>query len=317
MKKIFFSLFVCFLSLNIIAQNWEMVDTENESTARSECSMVSIGSKLYLFGGRGIKPMEVYDTKTKMWEKKAETPIEIHHFQAVAYDGEIYVLGALTGPYPHETPIPDIYIYNPEKDEWRTGGEIPRKRGSVGVFVYKDKIYMVNGIIDGHWDGHVAWFDEYNPKTGEWKELPNSPQARDHINVTMVKDKLIIAAGRRSSAKINKVLDLVIPETDVYDFKTGKWTTANEPIPTTRAGVAAITYKNMAVFMGGEGPHQVPAHDEVEAFDPKTMTWKTLPKLNEGRHGTSAAKVGKKYYISSGVANRGGQPERNTMECMK
>lgn len=315
MKYVILSLVLLFGG-NAISQEWKMVTPVTESTARSECSMVSIGNKLYLFGGRGMKPMEVYDSKTNSWEKKGELPQEIHHFQAVVYGGEIYVLGALTGPYPHETPIPNIYIYNPEKDEWRKGGEIPRKRGSAGVFVYKDKIYMVCGILDGHWDGHVAWFDEYDPKTGQWKQLPDAPQARDHINVTMVKDKLVVAAGRRSSAKIGKVLDLVIPETDVYDFKTGTWTTAQETIPTTRAGVAAITYKNTAVFIGGEGPAQVPAHDEVEAFDPKTMTWKSMPKLNEGRHGTSAAQIGKKFYISSGVANRGGQPERNTMEVL-
>ncbi len=306
-----------FLSVSAMSQNWQMVTPVTESTARSENSMVAIGDKLYLFGGRGMKPLEVYDSKTNTWIKKGGLPQEIHHFQAVVYGGEIYVLGALTGPYPHETPIPHVYIYNPEKDEWRKGPEIPRKRGSAGVFVYKDKIYMVCGIQDGHWDGHVAWFDEFNPKTGEWKVLPDAPQARDHINVVMVKDKLVVAAGRRSSAVINKVLDLVIAETDVYDFKTGKWTTAEQKIPTTRAGNAAIIYQNKAVFIGGEGPHQVPAHDEVEAFDPQTMTWSSMPKLNQGRHGTSAARIGKKWYISSGVANRGGQPERNTMEYLE
>lgn len=315
MKKLLLSSVITLLCLGTFAQNWQLVETKNESIHRSENSFVAIKNKLYLFGGRGIKPLEVYDAKTKTWEKKGETPLEIHHFQGVAYNGEIYVLGALTGLFPHETPIPNIMIYNPEKDEWREGPEIPRKRGSAGCFVYKNKIYMVCGITDGHWDGHVTWFDEYDPATNQWKELADAPQARDHINVTMVGDKLVVAAGRRSTHKTGHVFDIVIPETDVYDFKTGQWTTAEENIPTTRAGNGAVTYKGKAVFMGGEGPHHLEAHDEVEAFDPKTMTWESLPSLNQGRHGTSAQIVGKKIYISSGVANRGGQPERNTMEC--
>ncbi|MFT4734553.1 MAG: N-acetylneuraminic acid mutarotase, partial [Arcticibacterium sp.] len=153
------------VSLGLSAQNWKVLETPTETTARSENSIVAIGSKIYLFGGRGMKPMEVYDTKTNTWETRGALPLEIHHFQAATYNGEIYVAGALSGPFPHEIPIPNIYIYNPDKDEWRKGDEIPRKRGAAGCFVYRDKIYVVNGIQDGHWDGHVSWFDEYDPKT--------------------------------------------------------------------------------------------------------------------------------------------------------
>ena len=44
---------------------------------------------------------------------------------------------AMTGKYPHETPISNIYIYNLEKGEWRVGPEIPkdRLRGSAGCVV--------------------------------------------------------------------------------------------------------------------------------------------------------------------------------------
>ncbi|MGR3810539.1 Kelch repeat-containing protein [Jiulongibacter sp. NS-SX5] len=317
MKKTFALLAILFIVHQSNAQDWQKVETKNESIHRSENSMVAIGSKLYLFGGRGIKPLEVYDTNTKTWEKRGETPLEIHHFQAVVYDGEIYVLGALTGPFPHETPIPNILIYNPENDEWREGPEIPRKRGSAGCFVYNDKIYMVCGIIDGHWDGHVSWFDEFDPKTGEWRVLTDAPRPRDHINVVMIDDQLVVAAGRNSTHKTNHVFDLVIAETDVYDFADGQWKTADENIPTTRAGIASAEYRGKALFIGGEGPHHLEAHDEVEAFDPDTMSWEKLPSLNQGRHGTSAAKVGNKIYISSGVAQRGGQPELNSVESLE
>lgn len=315
MKK----LILCFFlgtTIQLSAQTWSTVTSSNESTARSENSLAAIGDKIYLFGGRGMKPLEVFDTKTNTWEKKGDLPLEIHHFQAVVFNKEIYVLGALSGPFPHETPIPNIYIYNPERDEWRKGDEIPRKRGAAASFVYKNKIYMVNGILDGHWDGHVAWFDEYDPATGDWRQLPDSPHARDHVSAGVVKNKIVIAAGRRSSHKTGEVMSLTVPFTDIYDFKTNAWSTVdNANIPTMRAGPGVVTMGEKVLFMGGEAMDQVPAHNEVEAFNTKTMKWVTLPHLLQGRHGTSAVKVGNKVYISSGVANRGGNPELNTMEC--
>jgi N-acetylneuraminic acid mutarotase len=142
------SLLLILFSVKISAQSWQLVETTGEPIKRHENSLTSIGSKLYVFGGRGVKPMDVLNAETNVWTTKGETPLEMHHFQAVNYKGEIYVLGAFTGSYPHETPIPNIYIYNPDTDTWRIGAEIPRKRGSAGAFVYNNKIYLVCGIQD-------------------------------------------------------------------------------------------------------------------------------------------------------------------------
>ena len=104
---------------------WRLLTPKNEALVRSENSLASVGDKLFLLGGRNKLVPEAFDLKTQTWEKRAEAPLEMHHFQAVTFKDEIYVLGALTGPYPHETPIPNIYIYNPKTDKWRTGAEIP------------------------------------------------------------------------------------------------------------------------------------------------------------------------------------------------
>ncbi len=317
MKKALVLLFslVCTLAQ---AQKWDSLATQNTCTARGESAVVAIKNKLYLLGSRGVKPVEELDTKTNKWTTMAEPPLEMHHFQAVVFKDEIYVMGALTGAYPHEKPIENIYIFNPSKNEWRKGPAIPRLRGSAAVFVHNQKIYLLCGIIDGHWDGHVAWFDEYNPKTNEWKELPNAPHARDHISAAIIGQKVVVAGGRLSSAKINKVLELTVAETDLFDFATNQWTTVNNTnIPTQRAGAAVATLGTQAIFMGGESGSQVPAHSEVEAFDLKSMQWKPLAKLNQGRHGTGAAKIGQKIYIIAGVGKRGGSPELNTVEVYK
>ncbi|WP_445438740.1 Kelch repeat-containing protein [Dyadobacter arcticus] len=301
-------------------QIWEVSEPENLPGKRHENAMATANGKLYLLGGRGIKPVDEYDFKKDSWTSLSKTPLEMSHFQAVTYKNEIYVLGAFTGSYPHEIPIPDIYIFNPIKNEWRKGAAIPenRRRGAGGAFVLNDKIYLVCGIQDGHWDGQVTWLDEFDPASGNWKTLTDAPRPRDHVQVAVLNNKLYLAGGRLSTARINQVLNTVIKEVDVYDFKTGKWSTL-EPannLPTLRAGNTTVVFDNKLLIIGGESDSHVEAHNEVDAFNPRTQKWEKLPSLHQGRHGTQAVSLNKKVYIAAGSANRGGGPELDDMEIL-
>jgi len=311
MKPYFLILFFL-ISTGVYAQeSWTMIQPETEATSRHESSFVECDGKLYALGGRGERPVDEYDPETNTWTKLADAPMEIHHFQAVSFKNEIWVVGALTGGYPHETPIPNILIFNPKTKTWRDGPKLPedRMRGSAGVFVRNDKIYMVCGIQDGHYDGFVRWFDELDPETGEWTSLPSAPRARDHVSAALVDDKLYLAGGRTSYARIEKVLELTTKEIDFFDFETNTWTTIETEIPTVRAGNSNLGIGPYLVILNGESEAQTSAHAEVEVLDTRTHTWSTLPDLNQGRHGTGAAFLDGKIYVHAGSANRGGGPE--------
>ncbi|MBC7922480.1 MAG: galactose oxidase [Ferruginibacter sp.] len=299
---------------------WKTVSPQNLPEVRSENAFARVGDQLYLFGGRKKQSVEAYSPRTKQWKRVAPVPLEMHHFQAITYRNEIYVLGAFTGDYPHETPIPRLYIYNPQRDQWRAGADIPegRRRGAAGAFVYRDKIYLLNGITDGHYDGHVSWFDEYNPATNAWKILPDSPRPRDHFQAAVAGDRVVVAGGRRSTQRTGHVLDLTVPEVDTYDFQTNAWQTlpANLNLPTQRAGCTAVTLGNRVIIIGGESPQKL-AHNQTEALDLRSNTWQTLPTLQTGRHGTQAVVYGKKLFIAAGSANQGGGPEINSLEVLE
>ncbi len=303
-----------------VTSAWQEVTPGNLPLTRNENGFVRVGEAFYLLGSRTIKPVERYDIKTSRWETRSAPPLEMHHFQAVTYKDEIYVVGAFTGNYPHETPIPRIYIYNPAQDKWREGPEIPanRRRGSGGAILYQNKIYLVSGIIDGHWDGHVTWFDEYNPATNTWRQLPDVPRARDHVQVAVVNNQLVVAGGRRTSARTKEVLDLMVGEVDIFDFKKNQWRTApaDQNIPTRRAGAAAVTLGNQVLIIGGESQQEL-AHNETEAFDVRTNTWQKLSPLQTGRHSMQALVYKNQVYIAAGTGKHGGSPELNTMEVMK
>lgn len=296
--------------------SWKIIETAGNYIPREECDFVVVKDKLYLVGGRGVNDVNIFDPKTNTWSGEAKPPIELHHFQAVVYNDEIYLLGAMTGRYPHEQPVANIYIYNPGTNAWRTGDEIPagRRRGSGGAVVYKDKFYLVTGILDGHYTGNVTWFDEYDPKTGKWTKLADAPVARDHVRAAIVGDKLYLIGGVQSNAKENKGLANVVDAVDVYDFKKRTWTTASAKLPTPRAGNSTIVIKNELFVIAGESAKQRKAHNEVEVYNVKTNSFRTLAPLVEGRHAGGAVLYHGKIYAVAGVGNAGGAPLLKSIE---
>lgn len=308
-------------SLKSHAWQWEYVEAVGKPVARHEAGLFAIKEHLYLIGGRRINPTSVFNTNTHEWKNLSHTPIEIHHFQPVVYKGKVYIIGALTGQWPHETPVDSVIIYTPETDSYEYGDKIPkhRLRGGVGAVVHRGKIYLVGGITDGHMQGYVPWFDEYNPETGQWKVLTDAPSARDHFQLTSINNKIYAFAGRKTSKATNQDIDLTIVRGDVFNFTTGKWEQSNDAIniPTARAGNGAFSWQNYVVIGGGESGTQTLAHNEIEAFNTKTQQWSTWPALLSGRHGSGFAVIGDYVYTASGSGKQGGGPELITVERLK
>jgi N-acetylneuraminic acid mutarotase len=313
-------LLVCFFVTGAFAQyenyTWKILETNGNYIPREECDFVLIKDKFYLIGGRGINDVNIFDPETNTWTSGAKPPVELNHFQAVVYKDEVYLLGAMTGRYPHEQPVANIYIYSPKTDTWRIGDEIPadRRRGSGGVVVYKDKFYMVTGILDGHWTGNVTWFDEYDPKTGKWTKLADAPLARDHVRAAVIKDKLYLIGGMQSNTMERKGLANLIDGVDVYDFKKRQWSTASAKLPTLRAGNTLIAIKNELFVIAGESAKQRVAHNEVEVYNVTTNSFRTLAPLVEGRHAAGAVFYKDKIYTVAGVGNAGGSPLLKSIE---
>jgi len=193
------------------------------------------------------------------------------------------------------------------------------RRGSAGAIIRDGKLYLVSGIINGHTDGWVKWFTSYDFKTGQWAFLPEAPHARDHFEAALVNNKIYAVGGRRSSAVTNQVFDLTVPEIDVYDFTSGKWSTlppsANLAVP--RAGGAYAVVGANLIFLGGESMAHQASHGEVDMLDTKTGQWRSLPPMQDARHGTEAILYNNSLYICAGCGERGGSPLLDSMEMLK
>ena len=302
------TLFLPFLAA--YAQNWSPVTTTDNSApeARHESGAVVVNDKIYLLGGRGIRGVDVYDPAANTWTSVAQAPLELHHFQPVAFAGKIYVIGAFTCCFPLEPTISDIHVFDPSTNTWSIEGSMPanRLRGSAGTVVHQNKIYVIGGNTDGHSGGAVNWFDEYDPATGEWRVLPDAPNARDHFAAAIAGGKLIAAAGRQTQLSFANT----VQGTDVYDFTSGQWTSTSHNIPTPRAGTMTAVFGDQVYVIGGESGLQVSAHAEVQVFNPANGLWSQVTPMANPRHaGGSALIVGSELHVFTGSNVRGADGE--------
>ena len=296
--------------------NWSYVQTGTSCNAlgtpgscpegRHEASYVQVGDKFVLLGGREHNSrVNIYDPSTGIWSAGAAPGVGIHHFQAAEYEGLIYVMSAFNGNYPGETPVGNIWIYDITSDQWCEGPAMPagRQRGSAGVIVHNNKFYVVAGIQNGHINGWVPWTDVFDPATNTWSVLADAPHSRDHFHAALHNGKIYCTAGRRTGN--GDVFNDTESDVDVYDIATNTWSTLPNPIPTERAGAAVAVLGDDIIVIGGE--KQVgSAHNETEALNTITGTWRSLSPLNDGRHGTQAIVNNGGIYVAAGSPNRGG-----------
>ena len=125
MNKIIY-LFILFVAFPVLSNaqdtskienGWKIIQTQGVPEKREDCGFVEVNGLFYLIGGRGIKPVDVFNPATNSWQRKGNSPFEIHHFQAVAYKNLIYMVGGMTGVYPHEKPLENIYLYDTQTDK--------------------------------------------------------------------------------------------------------------------------------------------------------------------------------------------------------
>lgn len=303
----------------IAASTWQEIETSKSFSVRHEAGFIKFDDKGYLIGGRGIKNVDEFDPNLLTWRPLQKSPIELHHFQPTVWQDKIVIAGALTGGYPAETPVNNIYYFYPKENKWEKGPEIPkaRLRGSTVSVIKNDSLYLIGGITNGHLDGNVNWVDRYDFITKTWTILNDAPHSRDHAQGALINNRIYVAGGRRTRGKDNKVFELVEGKVDVFNIETNQWQVAQHELPTPRAGIAVFTYQNSFIVVGGESADPNKAHEEVHLFDSQLKTWVIKPSLMQGRHGSGVIEINGYLWIASGSGMQGGSPELRSVERIK
>jgi glucose/arabinose dehydrogenase len=252
---------------------------------RQEVAWVRAGDRFYLAGGD--RRHEVYDPATDAWEEVAELPEQLDHIQGVSLGGRIYYIGGLSA-FP-EPAVGSVSIYDPRTDTFERGAPMRRPRGAGGVAVYEGKIYYAGGLSEGR---AVPWFDVYDPATDSWSRLPDMPRSRDHFQAQVAGSRFYAIGGRDTDVDAN------ISDNNAFDFARGRWVSGLAPLPTARGGYASARVGDEILVIGGESSDRVFA--EVEAYDVRTDTWRTLDPMSVPRHGIQAIACAGDVFIAAG-----------------
>jgi N-acetylneuraminic acid mutarotase len=289
---------------------------------------VTVNSKLYVMGGwdngkaRGAN--YEYDPATDRWTKKSPMPRPAHHAALAAVNGKIYAFGGFVAPT--NTPIPlgaawepiaDAYEFNPATDSWKPLAPLPGKRGSAIAAEVGGKIYVIGGAttMEGSKDPFFTAFgparvlgtnDVYDPATNTWESRNPMSVPRNHAFSGVVNGKIYVIGGRTGHAFILSATNTDVVEE--YNPASNMWSIPKERMPTARSGGASGTDGRRIYVAGGEvtTTELVGAFRAVEAYEPATNSWMTLPSMPMPRHGVAGAVIGNRFHLVSGMIQSAG-----------
>jgi N-acetylneuraminic acid mutarotase len=311
------------MSSTALAQDqasWSAASAMPSGTGDS--GVAALDGKIYVVGGSSFFPHLVpessdmgsgtwgssvnyeYDPATDTWRKRAPMPIGLSHVGVVGFNHKLYVFGGFTSLI-HANAQNAALVYDPASDSWQWLAPLSSRRGSVSAVAVDGKIHIFGGRA--HDPTPLAIHEVYDPATNQWATKAPMPVARDHMGIAVIDGKIHIVGGRSGGPTNN------VAEHDVYDPATDTWSKA-APIPTPRSGGAAVYYDGLLIYAGGEckapDPHAPfgggQDFDEVEAYNPKTDQWRSLPKLPSARQAFGAATVGSAAYFPGGTLRCGG-----------
>lgn len=271
--------------------------------ARQETSVVELGGEIYVLGGfdgaaQVVDRVEAYDPLTDAWRVRAALPFAVHHINAAAVGGKIYVVGALTGLGFVQNP--NVLVYDPAADRWDGLGEMPAgtDRGASGVAVLGSKIYLAGGYRAGQ---ALTLFSAYDTQTGDFEALPDLPHPLDHLVSVALVGRVYVIGGRNRSIQSTRA--------EVWSFEPadGAWR-ERAPLPRARAGFAGAAALGGRIYVfGGEGnpdPGTRGVFADGDAYDPVGDRWRTVSPMRTPRHGTSAAALGGRVFVPGGATQQ-------------
>lgn len=245
-------------------------------TPRTEVATTILDGELVVVGGfesnnRPSVAVEALDLTEDTWRDLPPLPQPLHHSRAVAVAGAVHVFGGYNA-IPFQA-VPTHLFWEPGMQMWENASPLPNARGGHGAALVDGSVYLVGGVgADGEL---LETVDVYDASEDAWSTAEPLPTPRDHLAVAAAQGAIHAVGGRQQSFDTN---------TDRHEVLVpGEGWSEAEPMPTARGGIDAANVGGSIVVVGGEEAEGT--FDEVEAYDPASGTWTSLPALPTPRHG--------------------------------
>ena len=141
------------LDLNNINAGWKADDPL--PIARNHLGGVALNGNIYAVGGQfghdggneDVPFVHVYSTDSGDWERLADMPLALSHFEAgiFVFENRIYVVGGISPNGAQDT----IFVYDPQSDTWSEFCGIPQRLLAPGARMYGNQLLVLNGGVNG------------------------------------------------------------------------------------------------------------------------------------------------------------------------
>jgi len=280
----------------------QWVDMPQMPTARSCAGAAVLGSDIYVVGGspgvRGVdcdipsSAVEKFDTMRNEWQAMPAMQVERTALAAAVIGNSIYVAGGMNHRDGRDHRLKSAERY--DDGAWTQLPDMPTCREGASAAVIAGKLLVIGGAANDDQEP-LRSVDVFDPQTSSWSPGPQMNYGREHAAVAVLDGICYVMGGTGAQdSRMNSAERL----------EGGTWTML-PPMPTARAGAAAAVTQRVhgahgfrleiSVF-GGNGQGANPNWDydpinTVEAFDPQTQEWTTMPGMAICRGDAAVARL--------------------------
>ncbi len=180
--------------LNLASNVWETMTSM--ITPVQGIDPVAIGNKIYVFGGYDrngfyLDDLQIYDTTVNTWTLGARlTIIPLWQYQAVALDGQLYIIGG-NGGWATATTHNRVFRYNPTGNSWSEAAPLNQARYYASAGVIGGKIY----IAGGSYLSALSSMEIYDTAANTWTLGVDLPAAWASAADAVLYDRYLVMAG--------------------------------------------------------------------------------------------------------------------------
>ena len=258
----------------------------------------------------GVQPPK--DTPRELtWQRASDCPVARFEAGGILFKGELWVLGGFVTESLEVSRRVDIY--DPERDSWRRGPNLPGAETHFGIVADGDELLVFGGLDKMMGGGPTAAVWRLPSGSMEWKAESALPAQRAAFAWAMIGDKLYIAGGLAADNNSD------LPDHSVRDLAAAmpSWQMlAGLPDPRNHGGGVESGGKFYAVAGRHNWDENAGHTTSLHVFDPTRATWQPLAAMPIARSEISSATftTSDGRIITVGGSTAGVKPSRDVLE---
>ncbi len=190
-------------------------------TRQAWASVGVVDGKCYLIGGAsrfgGVASNSVYEfnPEGETWRPRASLPERRTMAAAAVVDNKIYVIGG--GDADDFLPgiIPSIAIYDPARNSWSQGADMPTPRFLLAAAAVDGKIYALGGTANAS-DRHTDFVERYDPATNTWATVASMINRKSALSANVLRGQLYSIGGAAMGFGLSSLVESYDPQSDQW-----------------------------------------------------------------------------------------------------